>query len=297
VSRDRRIVVLALATVYVAWGATYPAIAVVVRTVPPLLAMGARFLTAGLILLVALHISGRRDSATPRQRIGSTIVGPWILGSIGVIAIAEVHVDSGLAALLIGSVPLWVVILMSVQRRRAPRRTVLLACVVGFVGLGLVVRPGSGSTFWWLVVLVGAALYEASGEVVGTRISQPADALWATVWQLLGAGAALLAAGLLAGEASAVSWHRIGAQTWWCFAFLVLVGSVLAYPALVWLLANTPTSTASTYAYVNPVVALLLGGVLLGEHVSATVLIGAAVILASVAVVVRSDAHQPQGSA
>jgi drug/metabolite transporter (DMT)-like permease len=278
---------MALALVYVAWGATYPAIAVVVRTVPPWTAMGARFLAAGLVLGGALRLLGRPDRSTWRERSGAVVVGPWILGSIGIIAVAEKHVESGLAALLIGSVPLWVVVIERLLGLRPLGRTRAVAGLVGFAGLALVVGPGGGGDLAWVADLLGAAAFEASGELGGTRVVQPADDLWATVWQLAGAGVVLLGAGALTGELGRL--RPWAGETWVAFAFLVLVGSVVAYPALVWLLAHTPTSTASTYAYVNPVVALLIGAVLLDERLSPLALAGAAVVLAGVAGVVAAD--------
>ena len=216
-------VVASLLIVYVAWGATYPAIAVLVRTVPPLLGMGARFL---------IGLSSASDA------------------------------------------------------RRARR---FVACVAGFGGLAIVVGPGGGGALGWFAVLVAAAAFEASGEVGGSHVPQIPEALWATVLQLLGAGAALTVAGVAAGELSGIEWAAMDGDTLLAFGFLVIVGSVLAYPALVWLLANTPTSTAATYAYVNPVVALVLGAVLLDERVSVAALVGAAIVLGSVVVVVRQD--------
>jgi drug/metabolite transporter (DMT)-like permease len=283
--------VASLLIVYIAWGATYPAIAVLVRTVPPLLGMGARFLVAGVVLAGGLRLAGRRRPAMQRRAIvGSTLVGPWILGSIGLIAIAEEHVEAGLAALVIGSVPLWVLLMERVLGIRRPSRAALLACVAGFGGLAVVVGPGGGGgALGWFAVLIGAAAFEASGEVGGSHVPQITDALWATVVQLGGAGVALMLAGVAAGELSGVDWAAMDGDTVLAFGFLVIVGSVLAYPALVWLLANTPTSTAATYAYVNPVVALVLGAVLLDERVSVAALVGAGIVLGSVVVVVRQD--------
>jgi drug/metabolite transporter (DMT)-like permease len=195
----------------------------------------------------------------------------------------------GLAALLVGSVPLWVLLLEAATGIRRPPKAASIACAVGFAGLALVVGPGGGIALSWAAVLLGAAAFAASGEIGGSHVPQVGDALWATTWQLLGAGAALLIAGTLIGETADLDWQAVDRDTLWSFAFLVLVGSVLAYPALVWLLANTPTSTAATYAYVNPVVALALGAVLLGEDITLATLAGAAVVLTSVFFVIRAD--------
>jgi drug/metabolite transporter (DMT)-like permease len=233
-------VALALATVYIAWGATYPAIAVLVRTVPPLLGMGTRFLLGGTVLAAELAVRRRPNRSTWRQRAGSLAVGPRILGSLGPIAIAEQHVASGLTALLVGSVPLWVVVLESVFRIRPLRAVRVAACLTGFAGLALVVGPDGRSSLLWAALVLGAAAFEASGEVGGSHVPQAPDALWATVWQLAGAGVVLVAAGGVAGEPSRLRPDGFGPETVAALAFLVVVGSVLAYPALVWLLASTP---------------------------------------------------------
>ncbi len=218
--------------------------------------MGARFLLGGMLLGALLALRGR-GSASWSERAGSAVVGPWILGSIGLIAIAERHVESGLAALIIGSVPLWVLAIETAVRVRRPSRVGVLACLMGFAGLAIVVGPGGDAALIWVLVLVGAAAFEASGEVGGSHVPQVPDALWATVWQLLGAGIVLLVAGAMAGERP--DWgsndhrHRLVARV----PRRDRVGRRLSRPGLA--AREHPTSTAATYAYVNPVVALVLG--------------------------------------
>ncbi|MBV8934006.1 MAG: EamA family transporter, partial [Kutzneria sp.] len=175
---NRHVVAVALLTVYVAWGATYPAIRVLDRTVPPLTGMGARFLCAGALLLGGIAIvAPRRLRAGLRPVAGSVAAGVWILGDIGLIAWAEQHVDAGLAALVIASVPLWVVLTRAVTGSR-PIRLEVAAVVVGFVGLLVLLRPGSGVTgLGWMLLLVLAALIEATGEVASQRMTQPPDSL------------------------------------------------------------------------------------------------------------------------
>jgi drug/metabolite transporter (DMT)-like permease len=274
---------VALATVYVAWGATYPAIKVLGETVPPLVGMGARFLLAGLLLMAV-----RPRPGTWRQRAAAAGVGVWILGDIGLIAWAEQHVDAGLASLLIASVPLWVIGVRAVLRQR-PARAELVAVAVGFAGLVVLLRPGSVALAWGALLLVAAVL-EASGEVGSQRLTQPPDALTATAWQLCGAGVVLLVAGAAIGEPRRVDWAGMTAATGWAFAFLVLPGSVLAYAAFVWLLAHRPVQLVATYAYVNPVIAVGLGAVLLGERIDALTVVGAVLVLLAVAAAVRSTA-------
>jgi drug/metabolite transporter (DMT)-like permease len=289
----------ALALVYVAWGATYPAISVLVETVPPLLGTGARFLVAGLLLLAVVLVRGRRGERPDRAaRWRSVGLGVWILGDIGLIAWAQQTVPAGVAALVIGSVPLWVVLLQVAGGPR-PGPAVLVATAVGFGGLALVVDPtGSGAVPpVWSLVLVVAALLEASGEYATPRVRQVSDPLHASALQMVGAGVVLLVAGAAIGEVADVELAEIGARAVVAFAFLVVVGSVLAYTALVWLLGVVPTSTVATYAYVNPVIALGLGWLLLDQTVPAVALAGAVVVLGSVVVVVSRTPRPAQPDA
>jgi drug/metabolite transporter (DMT)-like permease len=278
---------LALGIVYLAWGGTYPAIRVLVRDVPPLLGTGLRFVVAGALL--AAFVAARQGlRATRREVVNAGLIGSVILGDIGVLALAERHVPAGLAALLIASVPLWVALLRVADRQR-PAPIALGAVAAGFAGVAILVVPqggASGPPVGWLIVLVAAALVEATGQFGAQRIVLP-EAWTNTVVQLLGGGVVLALLGIAAGElgdvhAEALTWESAGA-----FAYLVVPGSLLAYGAFVWLLANVRIATVSTYAYVNPVVAVVAGWAILGEDVSATMAAGAALILVAVALVVR----------
>ncbi|HEX3956309.1 MAG TPA: EamA family transporter [Trebonia sp.] len=283
----------ALLAVYLAWGATYPAIQVLDRSVPPLLGMGARFLAGGLLLYGYLLARGGRGRvrASLASHGGAALAGVWIIGDIGLIAVAEQRVPAGLAALLIASVPLWVVIIRTLARPR-PGRLEILAVVVGFAGIALVTRPDAWEADGWMMtLLLAAAVLEASGEVYSTRLPQPDDALLATAVQLVGAGTVLIAAGVGADEQAHLHLAKLNLTTLAAFAFLVTVGSVLAYTAFVWLLQHQPVSTVATYAYVNPIVAAAIGWALLGESLTAFTLGGGALILISVAVVIRCQRH------
>lgn len=284
----------ALLAVYLAWGATYPAIRVLDRSVPPLLGMGVRFLAAALVMFGYLLARGGRGRlrAPLTSHGGALLAGVWIIGDIGLIAVAEQRVPAGLAALLIASVPLWVVIIRTVSKQR-PGHIEFFAVLAGFAGIALVTRPGVWTADGWLLaLLLVAAVLEASGEVFSTRLPQPGDALLATALQLGGAGAVLIAASAASGELTRFHPARLNLTTVAAFAFLVTVGSVLAYTAFVWLLQHQPVSTVATYAYVNPVVAAALGWALLGESLTAFTFGGAALILLSVAVVIRCQ-RQP----
>jgi len=285
--RSRRgLTALCLVTVWIAWGGTYPAIRVMVETVPPLLGTSVRFLIAGAVLAVVLSALGRLR-ATRRELIGASLVGTIILGDIGVLAVAEQEVPAGLAALIIASVPLWIVLLQLGAREPVARRTVV-AVLAGIAGIGLLVDPGGESPVGWLLVLVAAAAVEAAGQFFSRSAPLPADPLANSTFQLIAAGLALGAAGLALGEAGEVDAAAFSADSLLALAYLVVPGPIVAYTAFTWLLRNVPIATVSTYAYVNPVVAVAAGWALLGERITTEMAVGGVVIVGSVALVIRA---------
>lgn len=279
-------------TIYLVWGSTYLAIRIMVRTVPALLGAGLRFALAGALLLAWLRVRRGPASVTARQLASAALVGTLLAaGGNGLVTVAERHVPSGLAALIIASVPLWVVVLRALAGEH-PRRATLAGVAVGFAGVGLLLLPGeqpAGVSVAGLLLLVLAAASWATGSVLSGRIDLPADPLRSTGLQMLFGGAVMLVAGLAAGELGGVRWDAFSAESLGAFAYLVLVGSLIAFTAYVWLLQHAPVSQVATYAYVNPVIAVFLGWVVLGERVGVLTLVGAAVIVASVASIVRRE--------
>jgi drug/metabolite transporter (DMT)-like permease len=287
-----------LATIYVVWGSTYLAIRVMVETMPPLLAAGARFTLAGGIFWLVLRLSrgGReRVRATGREITGAAVVGTLLcFGGNGLVTVAEQHVPSGLAALILGSIPLWVVVLRVVYRERVPTAT-LAGVLLGFVGLAILVlpsdRPG-GAPLWGLLTCIAAAALWAAGTFSATRIQLPSHPLTATAWQMLLGGAGMLVVGMAVGEVGDVHPSRFSGDSLLAFAYLVVIGSLLAFSAYTWLLRNAPVSLVATYAYVNPVIAVFLGWAILDEQITLTIVAGALAIVASVATVVRREAAE-----
>jgi drug/metabolite transporter (DMT)-like permease len=290
-ARSNGLTVVCLLTVWVAWGGTYPAIRVMVETVPPLLGTSVRFLTAGFVLAGVLAALGRLR-ASRRELAGAAIVGTVILGDIGVLAVAEQEVPAGLAALIIASVPLWIVLLQLGAREPVARRTVV-AVLAGLAGIGLLMDPGGEAPVGWLLVLVAAAAIEAAGQFLSRSAPLPADPLTGSTVQLLAAGVSLGAAGLALGEAGELNAAAFSTDSLLAFAYLVVPGSIVAYTAFTWLLRNVPIATVSTYAFVNPVVAVAAGWALLGERVTAEMAVGGALIVGSVALVIRARGPQP----
>lgn len=285
----------ALMTVHLVWGSTYLAIRVVVESMPPLLAMGVRFLAAGLLLAGFLLVRrGRRALRVSRRQLaGAGLVGLLLLlGGNGGVAVAEQTVPSGIAALLVAATPLWLVLLRTAARDR-PRPVSLLGTFVGFLGIAVLVQPGASLgenvETWGLVTVVAAAGSWALGSFLSPRLPMPGDAFVATTWQMLVGGGVMVAAGAAVGELGGLDLAGVTGAAWAWLGYLVVVGSLVAFSAYVWLLHHAPISLTATYAYVNPVVAVLLGALILDEPVTAAVVAGGAVVVLGVALVVSVE--------
>lgn len=282
----------ALAIVYVVWGSTYLAIRVMVETVPPLLGAGARFVIAGGAMLAWVRLRRPRERLTAAQLGACALVGTLLmLGGNGLVTVAERDVPSGLAALLIASEPLWVVVLRALWRERMHRMT-LLGVVAGFAGVALLLMPGQrpeGASLAASMLVVLAAMSWAGGSFASPRLRLPEDPLRSTALQMLFGGAIMATIGLAAGEAGGLDLGEVSGDSALAFAYLIVAGSIVAFTAYVWLLRHVPIATVSTYAYVNPAIAVFLGWAILNEAVGATTLAGAAIVVGSVALTVRRE--------
>ena len=298
-SPSRLLLWSALATIYVVWGSTYLAIRVMVEDIPPLLGAGVRFLIAGLIVCAWLRVKRGPGALhlTTGQVGACLLVGVLLLfGGNGLVTLAERDVPSGLAALIIASVPLWVVVLRAAARERISVVT-LLGVAVGFAGVAILAAPGErpdGATTLGIVLLIGAAASWATGSFISKRLPLPRDAFLATGVQMVLGGLAMALSGLAAGESSQVDLGAVSAGPAAAWLYLITFGSLLAFTAYTWLLKNAPISKVATYAYVNPAVAVFLGWAILSEEVTTTTLVGSAVIVASVALVVRTESAPPR---
>jgi drug/metabolite transporter (DMT)-like permease len=281
----------ALWIVYIVWGSTYLAIALMVETIPPLLGAGTRFIMVGLILLpiLAFRQGASVWRPTRAELLSAGFVGLMLPGANAVVSVAEQTVPSGLAALLIASIPLWVILLRRASGERIAWRSIG-AVLVGFGGLVLLLHPSGEATIWGLLACVGAAVMWAIGSFASPRISLPRDPLVSTAWQSLLGGLAVFACGLAGGELPDVHFADFSGRSIFGLFYLITFGSLLAFTSYAWLLQNAPISKVSTYAYVNPVVAIALGWLILDEGISVSTLIGAGIIVGSVALVIKSEA-------
>jgi drug/metabolite transporter (DMT)-like permease len=282
---------LALATIYVVWGSTFMAVTIAVRDVPPLLAMGFRHVTAGALLLAWALPRGDRNGdriGWTQVRAGFIFGGALFLLGHGGLAWAQQTVPSGVAALLIGSIPLWMALLDRVFFGKRLHPSAMLGLVVGFVGLAFLFDPFGAGSFDRLgaVVCVLSALAWAAGSLYSRGAPLPARPLVSAGLAALCGGALLLVAGVASGELGDL--HPT-ADSLGTIGYLVVVGTLVGFVAYVWLLRNAPISLVGTYAYVNPVIAVALGAVFLDEEVTAQMLVAGAVILGSVALIVRKS--------
>lgn len=281
---------LALWTVYVLWGSTYLGIELAGETMPAVFAAGVRFTIVGVAL--AAWVLLRRGTAP--FRVGraafcsAVLCGLLLIGSNALLFVAEREVPIGLASLIIASVPLWLVLLRSLTGDR-PGRTSLAGTAVGFAGVALLLRPGGGVTATGVLIVVVAAMAWALGSFLSSRLPMPGDAFTTTGIQALAGGLLLLPVSLVVPDDESLDPASWSSRSLLGLAYLIVFGSIIGYTAYVWLLGNVPLGTVATYAYVNPLVAITLGVVFLHETITWRIAAGAAVILSSVAAVIRSE--------
>ncbi len=285
------LVAAALVIVYVVWGSTYLGIRVVVEEMPPLTGMGSRFLVAGLLLGVLLALRGTDLRVTRAQLAGAALLGLMLplLGN-GFVAIGEDNgVPSGVAALLVAAVPILIVVYRFLSGDR-PRVWSVLGVLLGFAGLAYLVLGGREQGDVPLgpaAIVLLASSFWAFGSWVQPRLTLPENAFVLAVHEMWTGGLMMIALGLLRGED--VDPGGYGGQTWLAWSYLVVFGSMLAFSAYVWVLANAPIGLVATYAYVNPVVAVFLGWLILAEPITGPVLVGGLVIVAAVAIVITVE--------
>lgn len=288
-------VALALGVVYVVWGSTYLAIAVAIESVPPMLLMAVRFFVAGSLLYVVVIRRGDRagDRVTVRQ-LGQAIVtgGMLLVGGTGLLTLAQTSISSGLASLLGATVPLFLALFARGAFGERLSGRAWLGLLVGIVGIGLLVDPRGGQLGAILLALAGAAGW-AAGSLRSRVAAAPRRPMVGAALEMLGASLVFAVVGVLRGELAQLELHAITPQAWAAFGYLVVAGSIVAYTAYSWLLRNAGTQLVGTHAYVNPIVAVTLGWIVLGEVVTLRTVVAGAVVLVSVVLLITGRPGEP----
>jgi drug/metabolite transporter (DMT)-like permease len=293
---------LAFGLVYLFWGSTYLAIDIAVQTIPPALMCAVRFSIAGVVMLAVCALTGRKVLYSPRQIALSCVVGVLLLmGGNLTLSYAELAVSTGLAALILAVTPLWFLVLDSLllgHHRISGRGKAGLA--LGILGLFILFYPELTSKtalghkeLWASVSLIGGSFSWALGSVLSKRWQSGMDVFSATGWQVTAAGVANFIFAILAGDFSRVVWTGRGIGA---LLYLVVCGSWIGYTAYIYLIEHVPTSKVSTYAYVNPVVAVFLGWLVLHERVDRFILAGSAIVILSVILVTSAKVKDARGT-
>jgi drug/metabolite transporter (DMT)-like permease len=293
-----------LTIVWIVWGSTYIGILFATETIPPFVAMGSRFLVAFVImaLITGIFRGWSALRVTRRQFASASFMGVALLGvGLGTVGLAQDYVPTGVMALIIASAPLTIVI-WRVMTGDRPARLTLVGVAVGLLGIGWMLLPGGtrpvsgtdGDVVFWSVLILIASLIWATTSFFSARLPKPADSFALTTYELLSGGIALTVVGLLIGERIDLS--AISGRSWAGWIFLVTAGSVLAFTSFTWLINNAPISLASTYAYVNPAVAVLLGLLLYSEVLTSDVVIGLTVVLGGVILVVSGESRRSRSA-
>jgi len=291
-------IVLAFGLVYLFWGSTYLGIGIAVEQIPPAFVCASRFLIAGILMLAYCAMTGRPIRFSPRHLVHLAAVGILLLmGGNLTLSYAEQIVPTGLAALLVAASPLWFLVIDSLLLgHHRISRLGKLGLLIGIIGVVVLIWPTlvhptafGRREFWWSIALQGGSLCWALGSVLSKKWqTAQGDPFSTTAWQVVFAGFANLAFALTIERNSHPVWTTRGVGA---ILYLVVCGSWIGYTAYIWLLQHVPTSKVSTYAYVNPVVAVFLGWLVLHERIDRYIAMGSAIIIASVIIVTSAKVH------
>lgn len=291
-------IIIAFAAIYIIWGTTYLAIRLAVETIPPFFMAGTRFLIAGFITFFFLRARGNPIPKRLHWRSAAIIGAFLVLGGNGLVTWSEQQVPSGVAALVVATVPLWIIVFnWLIYREGRPSKQTVIGLVLGFIGIGLLIGPGQFlgmATFdlQSMLILLLAPMLWSFGSLYSRRVSLPDNVFMTTAMEMLAGGALLLIAGLLTGEVAELNVAEISTRSMAAMLYLTIFGSIVALTAYVWLLRTVHPSRASTYTYVNPVIAIFLGWLVLSEPLTPLMLL--AVVIIIVAVVLITARRQKQ---
>jgi drug/metabolite transporter (DMT)-like permease len=290
-------IIVAFAALYLVWGSTYLGIRFAIETIPPFLMAGARFLLAGAIMFAIAWLQGAYKSSWANWRVSLVVGACLLLAGNGGVTISEQYIDTGLAALIVAIVPIYIVILSWVTGM-APRPAPIigLGLVGGFVGVGVLLGPalrfpsngGRHPAIGMSILLVSSFIWSA-GSLYSRSANHAASPFLTAAQQMLCGGLLLLLTGILTGEMRRFHPGSVSILSLASFVYLVIIGAVVGYTAYMWLLRHCDPAKVATYAYVNPIVAVLLGAAFAGETITLRVLIAAALIIGSVAIVITAQ--------
>jgi drug/metabolite transporter (DMT)-like permease len=283
---------IALLALYIVWGSTYLAIRFAVETIPPFMHAALRFLLSGAILFVWRRMAGDEMPTLGNWKSTAIVGALLLLGGNGLVALAEKTVPSGIAALMISTSPFWLVLFESLRAKGSkPTWLSILGLVIGFGGVFLLIGPaeitGSGQkfdTFGTIMLLIAPVLWSL-GSIYARGADMPKSTLMSTGMQMLAGSVALFIVSVATGELNGFSFGQVSLRSWEGLAYLVTFGSLVGFVAYGWLIHNAPVSLFSTYAYVNPVVAVFLGWLLAGEVLNARTVLASAIIIGSVVLI------------
>lgn len=284
---------LALLTIWIVWGSTYLGMAAAVETIPAFLMTGCRFLIAAPLMFVAAFPTLRNGKVKPTWveiRNAALLGVVLLLGGTGLVAMAETEIDSSQAALIVSTSPIWMSLMAALITRQKPTIHVIGALVIGIIGIVIMVGTGSGSApIGWLLMVLASSLCWSGGTVISRFVPLPKNAFLISAIQMVAGGVALLLVAAARGEFHGFTLDQISGKSWTGFLWLVIAGSLIAYTAYMYANQTLPIEIVSTYAYVNPVIAVILGATLDGDVISSRVLIGGAVIVFAVVFIVSGQ--------
>lgn len=299
---SRTALILAFTAIYLIWGSTYLGIRVAIETMPPFLMAGVRFLIAGAVLLAFLKLRGAAWPTARQWRLNLFIGTLLLLGGNGLVVWAELTIPSGITALLIGISPLFMVLTeWAWPGGTRPSLVTLVALLLGFAGVTWLAAPwesatGGGLNHGGVIAILVACVSWSIGSIYSRHARHGADPFMASALQMLGGGASMAITAVFHGDFGQLDLAAISARSWIAFGYLIVAGSLVAFSTFVWLMKHSTPARVSTYAYVNPVVAVFLGWLILSEPITSRTVVASAIIVAAVAIITteKSRAVKPK---
>src|SRR5438477_707796 len=291
---------LAFAALYLIWGSTYLFIRFAIDSIPPFLMAGSRYLTAGFLMYAIARAQGAKSPA-PVTWASSLIIGGFLLlGGNGGVTLSEKYIDTGLAAVVVATVPIYIVLLSWITRATPrPRLPVLLGLAGGFIGVGVLMAPAihfpandSQRPLLGMLILLVASFLWSVGSLYSRNATSADSPFLAAAQQMICGGALLFLVGLVTREN--VNLHTITTHSIWAWIYLVLIGAIIGFSAYIYLLRHCDPTTVATYAYVNPIVAVILGVSFRGELLTSRTIVAAVLIIGSVAIVITTQQLRPK---